>query len=382
MSSIMIRNGEIIDSENGTRFCADIFIQDQKIVNIAAKIDENATFEIDASGCIVTPGLIDHHTHIYPMAKIGIPGEAVCFASGVTTAVDAGSTGCDNYEPNRSYIHTGRLAIKSYLNVCSTGLASLPEQMEDVCPEHMDEAKIRDVFERYGEELLGLKIRTSREIVGEMGYRPLSAAVDLAEKIGVPLMVHITNPPGNMGELVRILRAGDVVTHMYQNTGYSILEHNSVANMVWKARERGVLFEAADARAHFSFEVCEQALREGFVPDLLGTDITKFSMYLRPTAFNMAMQISKYHFLGIPFETLIQTATWKAAVDLKISDQVGSIRAGKQADIAIFKLQQQKNIFGDRPFENRLCNTREGSCVFEPMMTIKNGEVVYRNQLF
>lgn len=382
MSSIIIRNGEIIDSENGTRYHADILIRDQKIVDIAERIESEAIFEIDASGCVVTPGLIDHHTHIYPMAKIGIPGEAVCFASGVTTAVDAGSTGCKNYGQTREYIQTGRLDVKSYINVCSTGLASLPEKMEDVSPEHMDEAGIRDVFEQYGDELLGLKLRTSRHIVGEMGYKPLEATVELAEKIGVPVMVHITDPPGTVDDLVKILRPGDIVTHMYQNTGYSILDKGRVSEMVWKARERGVLFEAADARAHFSFEVCEQALKENFVPDLLGTDITKLSMYLRPTAFNMAMQISKYTFLGIPFEKVIQTATWKAAMNLGISDLVGSIQKDKQADIAIFRPCDKTNIFGDRVYSDQTCSKRQGSLVYEPVMTIKNGEVVYRNQLF
>ena len=382
MSSILIRNGEMIDSEKGIRYHADILIQDEKIIDIAEKIDSKAIFEIDASGCVITPGLIDHHTHIYPMASIGIPGEAVCFASGVTTAVDAGSTGCENYSQTRDYVRAGRLDVKSYINVCSLGLSSLPDRMENVSPEDMDEIRIRDTFQQYKDELLGLKIRTSRSIVGDLGYKPLAAAVKLAEKIDVPLMVHITDPPGTIDELVRLLRPGDIVTHMYQNTGYTILDRNRVSEVVWNARERGVLFEAADARAHFSFEVCEQALKEAFIPDLLGTDITKFSMYLRPTAFNMAMQIAKYNDLGISFEKIIQIATWNAAKNLKIADRVGKIQKEMQADIAIFKRCDVKNIFGDRVFSEHSCSTREGSFVYEPMMTIKNGEVVYRNQLF
>ena len=101
MEDIIIRNGLIVDVENEKIAKGDISVKDGKIVKVCSYIEEHATSEIDADGCYVTPGLIDHHTHIYPLAAIGTAGEAVCFGSGVTTAVDAGSTGCDNYEQYR-----------------------------------------------------------------------------------------------------------------------------------------------------------------------------------------------------------------------------------------------------------------------------------------
>jgi len=382
MFSLLIRNGIVIDSENGKQEKMDLAVDADRIVRMEPEISGEAVSEIDASGCFVTPGLIDHHTHIYPMAKIGIPGEAVCFASGVTTAVDAGSTGCDTYEKYRSFIQAQKLEIRCYLNVCSTGLDSLPAEMEDVSAEHMNENAIRELLERYPGELLGLKLRTSRKIVGERGYEPLKAAVALGERLGLPLMVHITDPPGTVEELLEILRPGDIVTHMYQNIGDTILKDKAVSEAAWKARERGVLFEAADARAHFSFEVSEPAVAEGFFPDMLGTDITKFSRHLRPTSFNMAMQISKYVHLGIAFPEIIRRASWNSAVNMGISDRVGSLRVGKQADIAIFRAIQAKNLFGDRPYSDSTGALREGNLVFVPMMTVKKGEMVYRNLLF
>lgn len=382
MYSLIIRNGIVVDSETCSMERMDLAVDGAEIVLSEPELCGSAVSEIDAEGCFVTPGIIDHHAHIYPWGKIGIPGEAVCFSSGVTTAVDAGSKGCTGYE---EFLHAAdhtKLDLFFYLNVCSSGLDSLPETMENVAPECMEQGKIREIFEKHGERLLGLKLRTSRKIVGEMGFAPLETAVGIAGELKVPVMVHITDPPGPVEEILCRLRKGDVVTHMYQNTGYSILDQGHVCRAAYEARERGVLFEAADARAHFSFEVGETAIKEGFYPDLLGTDLTRLSMYLRPTAFSMAMQISKYTFLGIPFPEVIRRCTWNPAVSMGISQRVGSIRVGKQADLAVFRPVKRKNLFGDRPFSDRACSLREGMMVYEPVLTVKRGEMVYRSLTF
>lgn len=382
MDAILIKNGWIVDSENAEYEKGDIAVEDGKIRAMGPELSGKAVSEIDAGGCFVVPGLIDHHTHISPMSSIGISGEAACFGAGVTTAVDAGSTGCDTYERYREWIAMEKLEIFSYLHVCSTGLSSLPAAMEDVDPAHMDEGKLREMFNKHGKELLGLKIRISRGIVKERGLEPLKAAAALGERLQVPLMVHITDPPAPIPQVLSILRPGDIVTHMYQNMGNSILEDGRVSDAVWAARERGIRFEAADARAHFSFETAEAAIREGFYPDLLGTDITRLSMHLRPTAFNMAMQISKYAYLGIPFPELIRIAAWKNAREIGISDRVGSLRPGKQADIAVFRPRELPVTFGDRPYTTPTAVLREGTLVYEPVLTIKNGEMVYRSVTF
>lgn len=382
MYSLLIRNGTVVDPETGTEEKKTVAVEGGRIVRVEPEISGEAVSEIDAEGCYVTPGLIDHHAHIYPMAKIGIPGEAVCFSSGVTTVVDAGSTGCDTFERYQPWVRLARLRIRAYLNVCSTGLDSLPEQMEDVNPDHFDKEKIRNMFARYGGELEGLKLRTSRSIVGEYGLEPLRAAVSLGEELGVPVMVHITDPPAPLPELFEILRPQDVVTHMYQNTGFSLIKDQKVLPEAWEARRRGVAFEAADARAHFSFEVGEAAIKEGFLPDLLGTDLTKLSMYLRPTSFSMAMQISKYCRMGIPFMEVIRRCTYDTAVRMGLDQEIGSVREGKLADLAVFRPRECQVQFGDRPYSNPACSLREGTLVYEPVLTVKSGEMVYRSVTF
>lgn len=355
-------------------------LKTQKIARVG-HVKEQADNIIDAAGCYVTPGLIDHHCHLYPLAKIGLPAEAVCFASGVTTAVDAGSTGCATYAQHRPFIQASKLRIKAYLNVCTTGLSSLPT-LEDVDPAHWDEGAIKACFEQYGDELLGLKLRTSAPIVKELGYEPLRKTVELGEKLGVSVMVHCTNPPGEMSELLDILRPGDVMTHMYMNQGSAIVENGAVKDCALRARERGVVFEAADARAHFGLDVAQTAIQEDFWPDILASDLTKLSMHLRPTAFNMAMQLSKYAALGIPFAVLIQLCTYAPAARMGMLDAIGSLTEGHAADVAVFRPLHRENIFGDRPYGNEAQKHMIGETVYEPVLTLKDGDMVYRSVTF
>ena len=378
---LILKNGRVLDPMNGIDQIADVVVGGEKILKIGTAEPAAGDNVIDAAGCVVTPGLIDHHAHLYPFAKIGLPAEAVCFASGVTTAVDAGSTGCANYGEKRMFLNYTKLGIRAYLNVCSTGLDSLPV-LEDVDPAHFDAGAIRDCFQQYPEELLGLKLRTSAPIVKELGYGPLKATVALAEKLGTHVMVHCTNPPGEFSELLGILNPGDVLTHMYMNQGSCLVQNGKVIPAAVRARERGVLFETADARLHFGMDVAGSAIREGFYPDILATDVTKLSMHLRPTAFNLAMQVSKYTHLGIPFEKTIELCTAAPARQMGMADQIGSLGVGRAADIAVFLPVHKENTFGDRPNGSADQSLSIGSTVYKPVLTVKNGEMVYRDMLF
>lgn len=380
---ILISKGHLIDKENAIDKIADILIEDDKIVKISENIDEYVEEEhtINADGCIVVPGLIDNHTHLYPFIKKGIPAESVCFSSGVTTVVDAGSLGCDNYEDVRNFLKYSRLTIKAYLNISSEGLAKLPE-LEDLEPKNFKTEKIKNLLKKYPDELIGLKIRVSKNIVKEKGYESLKEAVKIAREAMVPIMVHSTNPPDSLDKMVNILNRGDIVTHMYQKSPFTILKNNKIYDAVLEARKRGVLFEAADARAHFSFEIAENALKENFYPDIIATDLTAFSMYQRPTAFNLLNQIAKYEYLGLSFSDIIKSCTTVPAKILGLSKNIGALKEGYQADIAIIKKENINVEFGDRPYSDMGKNIRKGKFIYNSMLTIKNGEIVYRNILF
>ncbi|MDC7954643.1 amidohydrolase family protein [Fusobacterium simiae] len=379
--SILIKNGLMLSKGNSLSYQGDILIENEKIKSIDQDLNVEAEQVIDANGCIVLPGLIDHHTHLYPFIKKGIPAESVCFSSGVTTAVDAGSSGCETYENVRNFLDYSRLRIKSYLNISSLGLTSLPN-LENLDPKFYNKDKIKELFKKYKDELIGLKIRMSKNIVNELGFKPLEETIKIAEDLSVPVMVHSTDPPGPIENIANLLRKNDVLTHMYQKSPFTILNNDKIDISIKKAREKGVVFEAADARLHFSFEICEKALKENFLPDIIATDLTAFSMYQRPTAFSLLMQISKYENLGIPFEKIIKACTTTPAKLLGISDSVGAIKVGYLADIAIIKKEFIDVEFGDKPYKYEDKNFKSGKFVYNCMMTIKNGEIVYRNILF
>lgn len=380
--AVLIKNGTVIDPANKVHKKLDVALLGDKIIGVGDYSKETTKFMIDAEGCLVTPGLIDHHAHIAPLIRNGIPAEAICFAAGVTTIVDAGSNGCLDYEANRTFLQHSKLTIKPYINIYSKGLTGLPE-LEDLDPSKFDEGALKELFAKYPGELQGLKIRTSKPIVKDWNYKSLAKTVEIADRIGVPVMVHCTNPPGTIAELLSILRPGDVMTHMYQNIGHTLLDdQKKVIKEAYEAREKGILFEAADARAHFSFEVSEPAIKEGFLPDFIGTDLTVLSMYQRPTSFSLAMQISKYAFLGIPFDEVIKMTTINPAKDLHLDQERGSLTVGHKADVAIFKKIEHENEFGDRPYYNPERALRKGNILYKPMLTIKDGQMVFRDMLF
>lgn len=382
MYQIIIKNGLVIDPANSIHKKADIAIADGKIAGVG-KYGEDAVLIVDASNCIVTPGLIDHHAHLYPLAKIGIPAEAMCFSSGVTTAVDAGSTGCENFENCIDFITKSKLTIRAYINVCSTGLDSLPDHTEDVDPSHFNEGAIREVFQKYGDFLLGLKLRTSREVVGEMGYTPLKKTVEMAERLSLAVMVHCTNPPGKMSALLSYLRKGDVLTHMYMNKGTTILDADDrISQTTLDARKRGVIFEAADARAHFSFFVGERAIAQEFLPDIIATDLTTLSMNLRPTSFSMANQLSKYLTMGIDLDRLIACCTSFPASLMGLEGQVGCLSPGAWGDVAVFRSEYCDLPFGDQVYTSPDCHLRPGHMRLRPLLTVKKGEAVFRDIMF
>ena len=383
MYQLIIKNGIVLDPAQGLNRQIDIAVEGGRIAGLGDFSGAQATQVIDASGCTVVPGLIDHHCHIYPLAAIGLPAESVCFRSGVTTAVDAGSRGCDNFTEVVPFMRKSKLRVLAYLHVCSTGLASLPKATEDVDPAHFNEEKIREVLAEYPDLLLGLKLRTSRGIVKEFGYKSLEASVKLAEKLDTHVMVHCTDPPGTIPELLARLHPGDIMTHVYMNKGPKLLDaEGKVCREAYEARERGILFEAADAREHFSFEVSEPAIREGFYPDILASDLTKFSMNLRPTAFSMANQVAKYTQLGIPFEKVIELCTAAPARKMGLLDEIGTLKEGASADIAVFRREESTIPFGDRPYGNP--DGREHPCSWRlrTLLTVRAGEMVYRDEMF
>lgn len=377
MYDYLIKNGRLLNVESSETDPRDIGIIGNRIAKIGRIPSSEGRQVIDASGCIVSPGLIDLHMHLNPLSMIGVYPEPACFPSGVTTAVDCGSAGASNYGLHRQAFHSSRVRVFAFLNVCSTGLATRSFH-ENVNPKNFDRKGITELIRRYyGIDLLGLKIRQGAEIVGEMGLEPLKAAIGLANDLDVPVMVHVSNTPEPMDNLTSLLRKGDILTHAYTAAGgKSILDQEGrVSGTAWEGRKRGVIFDVANANGHFNFKVARQAIAEGFLPDTISTDLTNMGLYRRPNAFNLLHIMSKYLNMGLTLPQVFERVTTVPARIIGHPEQA-VLKEDNLADIAVIRQCNEEIEYGDG------VEILKGTVMLRAMLTLREGEPVYRDQAF
>lgn len=357
----------------------DIAVEAGKIAAVGRSLSGSAAQECDADGAYVTPGLIDYHMHFFRSgSELGILPEIAAYANGVTTVVDGGSSGVSNFEGfYRNDILSSTLTAKAMLNVCSVGQPAV-YYLENMEPSLFQEEKILALCETYRDTIVGIKVRQSREIVGELGLEPTKRAVEIAEKAGLPVIVHATDSPGEVEDTLKVLRPGDVFCHCFHQKGKTILDGDKrVLPEVWKAQERGVLFDMAHGSMNFSYEVASAAIGQGFLPDIVSSDLSGLSMWKAP-AYGMAYIMSELLNLGMSFPQIIRRCTeiparqmgWKEA-------DTGLIKEGNPADLAIFKIGEKTVSYRDR-YGNRFAGTK----FVEPLFTMKRGAAVYRKYDF
>jgi predicted amidohydrolase len=287
--------------------------------------------------------------------------------------VDAGSAGSGNYA---NFIGTvlafNQVRVFSLINVSTTGLITL-RYLENVNPKYYDIIALKALFEKYQGQLFGLKVRLSRDIVRDLGSEPLKAMLKIAEEIGCRVVVHVTDPPCPITEIADLLRPGDVFCHVYHGTGRTIIDdHGKVLPGIRAARQRGVIFDAANGFGHFSFAVARAAIRDGFLPDIISTDLSVSTLYM-DYVFGLPYVMSKYLNLGVSLMEIVAASTSTTARWLGIQEQLGTLRPGAVADIAVLKLINRPTRFRDTPGEVFV-----GEQLLVPQMTVLGGKIVYR----
>ena len=366
---IRIIGGRVLDPFAGRDGAGTVALRGVRIVEDDGSA---AALTLHADGCIVVPGLVDFHAHFFAGSLFGIE-PLLMVSTGVTAAVDAGSCGCANFEFFRDRVmRTSRLRTKAYLNVAMTGQPGAGF-WEDVDPGTYKRDEIRALVEKYPDDIIGLKLRISKPIVRDLGLAAMDGALELAEKLGLPLCVHVTNPPETMDKVAAKFRKGDIFCHVFQGTGYSIIDENGkLYDEMRKARERGVIFDASNGRRNFSFPVAKAALEQGFLPDIISSDATKFTFNRVSGMKNLPFLLSKYLNMGLDLNTVIAAATSTPVRVMGMEGQIGTLKAGAFADVAIFKLIEHKTVFTD---SDGL--PMEGTQLLVPQVTILNGQIVY-----
>jgi dihydroorotase len=367
---IVIKNGFVIDPYQGINEEMDISVSNGKIVEVRKGISaSNAKMVVDASGLIVTPGLIDLHVHCsYKIIRLGVDPEFSCLAKGSTTVLDAGSIGELNFPSFRSYIiDRSRTSIFALLNIESLGMIELcgnqswPEFVTDNDEKFINIDNTIDTFKRNSDILLGIKW-------AHHGLKGLRLARETADKLGCILMAENRHVPENL----KYLKKGDIVTHIYhmnKQLGFLLNEDNKVREEYYEARKRGVIIDVGHGAGSFSWTVAEEAFKQDMKPDTISTDL--HIMNVNGPVYDMPTTMSKFLLLGMPLYDVVKASTQTPAEVLGKIGEIGTLKPGARADIVVFKLEEGKFIFTDAYGNKRIGRQR-----LFPVKVIKNGEIV------
>lgn len=382
----IFRNGKQIDFSTGKIFYGDLYVKDGCIVdkntegdNESAKIEE-----IDVKGKYILPGLIDEHAHLnYGGSSIGSNTDLVCIPSGVTTAVDGGTTGWANFElfyrANQIRFTTN---IKSFLHVSDFGVHDTSSYTEDMDPEHFREDKIISTIKKFPNTIVGLKIRMDRTTTDSV--IPLKKAIEIANHIeqkGYHCVVdtHCANLPYSVtiADVLEILRPGDIFTHVFQNRGETIFdEKGKIKSCVHEARKRGILFDCCNGRIHWSFRNMRLAIEQNFLPDIISSDIIRESSYIRP-GFSLIHAMTTLLASGMKECDIFKAVTYTPAKALNILNEAGTLCINRPADITIMDIADIPMALYDKFGESVVAKR-----IFLPLLTMKNGEIAYRQMFF
>jgi dihydroorotase len=369
---LLIKNGSLLDDASGfNQTTRDIGISNGRISAIRKEIfEENAETVIDASGTIVCPGLIDLHVHVWDgVAHLGIPADPNCVGKGVTTAFDAGSAGADTYPGFQKYvIDVSATRIKAFLHISSQGqLARDIGELTEL--QYADVGKAVKTCESYKDSIVGIKIRMSEGIVGDNGEEGLKRALDVCEATGLPLMIHPNASPISFGGMMDDLRTGDIVTHCYHRSDTGILESDgTLREHASKARDKGIHFDVGHGAGSFSFEVAEAALRQGFEPGTISSDLHKYN--LDGPVYSLLETVSKFIYLGLSLDTAIEKVTTAPARAMGMLGEIGALREEAVADLTLIRVKD-----GPVEFTDAVGAKRNGEIRLEHVSTIREGRV-------
>jgi dihydroorotase len=368
---ILIKNGVVIDPSQGLHEKRDIAITKGKIESMEKDISSDKAREIiDASEHIVTPGLIDIHVHVYPgVSHYGIDADTHALAHGVTTVMDAGSSGADTFEGFRRYVvNVSDTRILAFLNISTMGMIS-PRvgELEDL--RFADVEKAVEVIERNRDIIQGVKVRMSRSIVGDNGIQPLLLAKRAAEAVKMPIMVHVGNTPMPLADILGEMRRGDILTHCFHGSENGILDNQgNILDAVRKAVKKGVNLDVGHGRGSFSFNVAEKALAQGVSPQTISSDLHHYNVF--GPVYNLATTVSKFLYLGLSLNEALSKVTLTPAKLLGIDEELGNLRKGSIADVSIFKLKK-----GNFSFLDTVGKTVVGNRLLKPAAVVKGGKV-------
>jgi dihydroorotase len=387
---LIIRGGRVIDPASDLDAIGDVGVTGDRIVAVESSLPAgSATHVIDAAGNLVTPGLIDMHTHVFWGAGHGgIDADSIAWRSGVTTWIDAGSAGAYSIPALQEYVaRRSEARIKAYINISYLGLVGL--NYDEYCnPLACNVDLLARVADQTRDFVVGIKARMGEEGFCYPGLEPLRKAVLASEMTGLRVMCHLSGTPPPLRDVLALLRPGDIVTHSFTGAGQKMVDDRGrVLPAVLRARDAGILFDIGHGAGSFSFESSEALARHGFWPDTLSTDLHQGSLpgpllvedqenvhRVRGDGtpqFTLLTVMTKFLFLGLALDEIIRAVTSRPAELIGMAGEIGTLRPGSIADIAILEIERG-------PFELFDIHglTRSAEQRFRSVLTLRGGRAM------
>ncbi len=372
---LLLKGGHVVDPRNRISAVRDVAIADGKIAAVAAAINPaDALKVVDASGYFVTPGLVDIHVHVY--AGTGERGsyagdnslypDGFTLRSGVTTVADAGCAGWRNFEDfKQRIIDRSKTRVLAFLNIVGNGMrgGAFEQNLADMEAKPTAEMALRHK---------GLVVGVKTAHYEGPEWTPVERAVEAGTLANIPVMVDFgsNRPERPMSELVtKKLRPGDIYTHAYSGLRNEQTESGRVNPAMWEARKRGVIFDVGHGGGSFAWRIAAPAVKEGFLPDSISTDLHIGSM--NAGMKDMLNVMDKFLAMGLPMDDVILRSTWNPAKEIRRED-LGHLSPGAAADVAVLRIEKGTFGFVDM-FGARLRGTQKLTCE----LTLRDGKVVY-----
>jgi dihydroorotase len=372
---LLLQGGHVIDPANGISATRDVAIQGGKIAAVAPHLDpKDALKTVNASGLYVTPGLVDIHVHVYAgtgernsyAGDNSLYPDGYTLRVGVTTVADAGCAGWRNFEDfKQRIIDRSRTRVLAFLNIVGNGMrgAKFEDDLSD-----MDAAPAAAVAKSYPGLIVGFK--TAHYSGPE--WTPVEHAVEAGTMAGIPVMVdfgtdHPERPLYDL--LTKKLRPGDIYTHCYSGLRHELTDAGKVNPGMVEGRQRGVIFDVGHGGGSFAWRIAVPAIRQGFLPDSISTDLHIGSM--NAGMKDMLNLMSKFLALGLSLDDVILRSTWNPAKEIH-HQELGNLSVGSPADVTVLRLETGRFGFTDM-YGARMDGNRKLTCE----LTVRNGKVVY-----
>jgi dihydroorotase len=349
LTNFILKGGRLLDPAAGLDGQQDIHVRDGVVATIGAELKVDGATVIDVKGLIVTPGLIDVHLHLMNgLGAFGVDPDIFGVGSGVTTVVDAGSAGHSMLNVFRNYVtKNAKTRVLNYVNLSTLGGVTGPGYSILADSRLVDEDKIEKAVEANRDIIVGIKIMATGGALGAEGLKPLARARKLGDNLKLPLLVHIGESwtkdatPVHVGDVLKYLREGDIITHMFTVHPGGLLDPNGkLWPQVLSAKNSGVLMDVGHGLHNLNFDVARKVLDQGLHPDGVSTDGHRGNR--AGPVYDLPTTMAKLMALGFSLTQVVEMATINAARLLGRSKQMGFIRVGEPAEISVLRLDERE----------------------------------------